>query len=470
MASWEHMLLSRIIREGKIQEVLQWGIGYEDFLTSEGRAMFQHLLGYFQMPDTSGAVLGPYALQAQYPTFHLVDDHSMTTDALCVEVRRNRIRSELNELLISTADLMTADTQQAVNRLHTGVNYLQNLGTAKRTDVFASEAFGRIMQNYSLKEQGVDMSICSWPWEPLQEATGGLERDDYVVLYGRPKSMKSWVLAALVAHAFEMGKKILIYTKEMTADNIFMRIGAVMAQIRYHEFRRARLTLEEKYSIQTVWRMVHMLQATQPMVCLSGKDAGDGGDTVPWLRSKIELHKPDIVFVDGLYLMSDMRGSAKQKDHARVQNISRDVRRVILDTGVPIICTLQANRQAAKNEEANLDEIAFSDAIGQDATLAMRVINEKAQPTIAMLVGGSREFELDGFRIYGIPAINFNYYGPLSTAEALRAAANDTRDSDSSTNGSTKKQKQQAQKKDPSPQEVKDAALEQWSNKRQKFS
>lgn len=465
------MLLSRIIREGSIQPILQWGIGYEDFLSSEGRAMFQHLVGYFQMPETSGAVLGPHALQAQYPTFHLVDDHSMTTDALCVEVRKNRMKSVLNELLISSSDLADIDPQQAVNRLHTGVNYLQNLGTAKRTDVFASEAFGRIMQNYSMKEQGIDMSICSWPWAPLQEATGGLEKDDYVVLYGRPKSMKSWALAAIIGHAFEMRKKVLIYTKEMTADNIFMRIGAVMAKIRYHEFRRARLSFEEKTAIQTIWRMVHLLQPTQPMVCLSGKDAGDGGDTVPWLRSKIELHKPDIAFIDGLYLMSDMRGSAKQKDHARVQNISRDVRRTILDTGVPIICTLQANRQAAKNEEANLDEIAFSDAIGQDATLAMRVINEKAQPTIAMLVGGSREFELDGFRIYGIPAINFDYYGPLSGAEAVRAAVNDTRDSDTGVdaNGNKKpKRVQKAQKKgEPTPEDRLDSDIQQWKNRRQ---
>jgi len=401
--------------------------------------MFQHLVGYFQMPETSGAVLGPQALQTQYPTFHLCDDPSMTLEALCTEVRRNRIKTELHQILLSAKDAAELDPQAAVKLLQAGTTHLQNIGTARKTDVFMEEALGRVMQRYSLQEQGINLATCPWPWDPLQEATGGIEKDDYIVFYGRPKSMKSWVLAFIISWCFEQGKRILVYTKEMTADNIFMRIGAVMAQIRYHEFRRGKLSEEEKYAINHVWRMVHMLRKSQPIVCLSGKDAGEAGDTVPWLRGKVEQHKPDMVFIDGMYLMSDMRGSSKQKDHARVQNISRDIRQMILDTGVPVIATLQANRDADKNEEANLSEIAFSDAIGQDATIAIRVINEKNTPTISLLVGGSREFELDGFRIYGIPALNFGYYGPLTTGEAQRVASQDIRDADSAVKKGAKK-------------------------------
>lgn len=421
MASWEQQLLSRIIRTGDINAVLQWGIGYEDFQSSEGRAMFQHLVGYFQMPETAGAVLGPYALHSMYPNFQLIEDYSMTTESLCHEVRKNRIRTEMKTALRRTAELVEADPQQALNALHTNVNYLQMLGTGKKTDVFAEEALGRVIQRYEMREQGIDLSICPYPWEPLQEATGGIENEDYIVIYGRPKSMKSWVLAYMIAWCYEQGKRILIYTKEMTADNIYMRVGAILASVRYHEFRRARLSPAEKAAIYEVWRMINHLRQEQPMVCLSGKDTGEGGDSVPWLRSKIELHKPDLCFIDGMYLMTDIRGSPRQKDHARVQNISRDVRRMILDTGVPVAATIQANRAAAKNDEANLDEIAFSDAIGQDATLAMRVINEKQQPTLALVIGGSREFELDGFRIYGVPATNFDYAGPLTTAEVIAA-------------------------------------------------
>jgi hypothetical protein len=429
MASWEHQLLSRIIRTGDMNTVLQWGIGYEDFLSSEGRAIFQHMLGYFQMPETSGAVLGPYALQQHYPNFHLYEDPSMTTEALCHEVRQNRLKTEGHELIVKANELLGVNPIAAVNMLSNGSSYLQSLGTTRKTDVFMDESMGRTMQRYELKEQGVDMSVCPLPWEPLQEATGGIEEEDYIVIYGRPKSMKTWVLAFLIAWCIDQGKRMLIYTKEMTADNIFQRVAAVLAGVRYHEFRRARLNPEEKAAIYTVWRYIHAIRQQQPIVCLSAKDAGSGGDTVPWLRSKIEQHKPDVCCVDGMYLMSSTSNNPRQKDNARVRDISRGLRQTVLDTRVPLIATIQANREAAKHADANLDEIAFSDAIGQDATLAMRVINEKHQPTLALVVGGSREYDLEGFRIYGLPAYNFGYAGPLTTAEVIAAQQADSPDS-----------------------------------------
>jgi replicative DNA helicase len=448
--------------------VLQWGIGYEDFQTSEGRALFNHLLSYFQMPDTSGAVLGPSALQQMYPTFPLVEDPSMTTDALCVQVRKNRFRTELRMLMQGAEQLIEMEPAQALNLISSKASYLQQLGTTRKMDVHAVDAMQRIMNRYDKTERGIDLSICPWPWEPLQEATGGLEPEDFVIIYGRPKSMKSWVLAYLISWAFDEGKKALIYTKEMTPDNIIQRVVASMAGVRYHEFRRGRLSPLEKSSIFEIWHWLHHMRETQSIVCLSGKDAGEGGDTVPWLRSKIEQYEPDIIFIDGLYLMSNARSGRKsQKDNERVRDISRDLRQVILDTGRPIIATLQANREAAKNQDANLDEIAFSDAIGQDATLAMRVINEKHQSTLALVVGGSREFYLDGFRIYGVPATNFDYAGPLTAVEVQKAKDSDVGDAEAQKKAGRKSARKKNE--EPTPEQRGTASREVVLGMKQQF-
>ncbi len=428
MSTWDQQLISRIILTGDMHPVARWGITYEDFQTPEGRMLFQHLTRYFSMPETAGAVLGTNALREMYPTFQIIDDPSMTVDALCHEVRQNRCKVETRLLMQRTADMLETDPAQAFRNIQNAAEMLQRLQGGKATDVFAEDAVQRVMDTYELRKRGVDMSVCPWPWQPLQEATGGMEKDDFIVIYGRPKSMKSWVLAALIAWCWQQGKRLLIYTKEMTADNVFMRVAAIIAGVRYHELRRAKLSPYEEGAVYDVLKVMRAVRHNQPTVCLSGQDTGEGGDTVPWLRSKIEEHRPDICFIDGMYLMTDIRGSSKQKDNFRVQNISRDLRRTVLDTGIPIICTIQANRDAAKNKEANLDEIAFSDAIGQDATLAMRVINEKNQPTLALMVGGSREYFLDGFRIYGVPATNFSDAGPITEGELIDAQRSDTPD------------------------------------------
>jgi hypothetical protein len=420
MATWELQLVSRIVRSGDLNSVVQWGITTDDFLTNEGRALWTALVGYHQMPQTSGAVLGPNAVQRIFPNFVLCDDPSMTVESLCLEVRQQRLVIEYRMLLEQQLQMVEMDPLGAINRTQMAMVDLQNVGLSQHTDVHFHDSFDRSIQRMELIEQGVDLSCGRFPWDPLQAVTGGLQPDDYIVIFGRPKSMKSWVIAYLLSHFYEQQKRILIYTKEMTADNIFARSGACLASIRYQEFRMGKLSYDEKQSLYTVQRMLKMARHQQSVVCLSGKDATEGGDTVPWLRSKIETYKPDVVFVDGMYLMTDAKGA--KKDNFRVQNISRALRDTVLQTKVPVIATIQANRNAAKNEEANTDEVAFSDSLSQDCTMLMRAINEKNSPTIALVMSGvSREFHLNGFRIYGVPALNFEYYGPLSDKEIEKA-------------------------------------------------
>lgn len=424
MATWELQLISRIVRSGNLSNVLEWGITLDDFLTTEGRGLFNALLGYNQMPDTSGAVLGPYAVSRVFPNFQLCDDMSMPVEALCYEVRKQRLVIEYRARLEQQLELVEMDPLAAINATQAAMTDLQNVGFNQVTDVHFHDSFSRSIRRMELIESGVDLSCGFWPWIPLQEATGGIQPDDYVVIYGRPKSMKSWVIAYLLASVYEQRKRILVYTKEMTADNIFARAGACLASIRYQEFRRGKLTHDEKESLYSVERMLHQARLAQTVVCLSGQDASEGGDTVPWLRSKIETYKPDIVFVDGMYLMSDAKRA--KRDNQRVMNISRELRQIPLKMEIPVIATIQANRNAAKNQEANTDEVAFSDSLAQDCTMLMRAINIKDEPTVALVMSGvSREFHLEGFKIWGVPALNFEYYGPIDSKEIAKAKEQD---------------------------------------------
>lgn len=426
MAAFELQLISRIVRTGDLNSVLNWGITENDFISLQGKGLWRALCTYHSMPDTVGAILGPGTVQEKFPNFVLMDDGTMTTEALCVELRKQRLSLECKNFVQSCLQVVDGNPMQAISMLQSGMTSLQNLGLSKKTDVNFYDGFSQRLRRYELIKAKVDLSCCPWPWEPLQSATLGIQPDDYIVFYGRPKSMKTWVLAFLIAWFFEKKKRILIYTKEMTPDNIFWRAGACLAEVRYGELNTADLSWEEEQSLYAVERMLRVMQAVQTVVCLSGADASEGGDTVPWLKAKVEQYKPDAVFIDGMYLMSDAMGA--KKDNERVRNISRAIRQMNLSHRVPVIATLQANRAAANNESANLDEIAFSDAIGQDATLICRAINEKDKPTIALVIGGSREYKLNGLRIYGVPAVNFEYAGPISMGEILEAQEADVDD------------------------------------------
>lgn len=445
MANWEHQLISRIARgNGELHRVLHFGITEDDFLTSEGRSLFRNILGYYYAPDSRGSVMGEETLRSYFPTMRLVDDPSMTTEALCNEVRRQRCRIDLKAHIEQTLQLLELDPFEAAGRIVNAGKDIMNLGLSKNADIHFHDAFRRSVDKAKMIAMGYDFSVARWPWQPLQYATMGLQYDDYAVIYGRPKNFKSWLLAAVGGELNEQEKRLVIYTKEMTPDNIFQRIGCVMAGVDYDRFRHATLTEAEWYAVQGTVRLLEMRSKQQTFVCLNGQDAPKGGDTPEWLEAKIEKYNPHAVLIDGLYLMSDSKGAKKKNE--RVANISNDLRQVGLSRKVPIIATLQANREAAKNTEANLDEIGFSDAIGQDATLLMRSINEhkSGRQTIAVIVGGSRECRIEGFRIWAVPAANFNDFIPggqeLTSKEVEQARVDDVAEDEK--NGKKKKKDQ----------------------------
>ena len=431
MASVGMQLLSHVIRTGKLTDVLDWGITKDDMLTAEERSMFDMLLGYHT--EFGGAVLGPNLLQVKFPTFELVDDGpQITTAALCAEARKARLKRDAKAAATALIEQADIDPFKALSDHQAKVSNLVHLGMSQKTDVHFADAMHDIVIDYDMQEQGLLQPRMYWPWVLMNEVTGGVSEEDYIILYGRPKSMKSWVLCYMIASAFLTKKKILVYTKEMTPKNIYKRVAACIASLPYQELRTAKLTTVQKMELMEVRTQAIELKLAQTFVCLSGKDVQAGGDTIPWIRSKIDKYKPHVLFIDGLYLMSEDTGRKNMKTNERVENISRAARQLVLDTSVPLIATMQANRKAAAHQNAELDEVALSDAASQDATLLARIINEKHEhptfgQTIAFLIAGSREFKLHGFRIGGVPATDFGFKEIMTEKEIERAKEGDTR-------------------------------------------
>jgi len=410
---------------GDLSGVLDWGITVDDMQASETKAMLQQMLAYYHQPETAGAVWGPYALQNMFPNFPRCDDPSMTTDALCTETRRKRIDGQGITIIKRFEDMKAVDPMGAIAYLQHASTDLVNDCSPKKVDVAFADAFNRRLYEYDRIARGERVCVATWPWAPIQAKTLGIRDSDYIIFYGRPKSMKSWVLCYLIAWYIGCGLRVLIYTKEMPPDEVFERIGCILAGVDYEHFTIGTLTPEEGIRIRLVNDVLQQQRENRSIICLSGQDAR-GRDTVMWLEAKVEKYGPHLVAVDGLYLMTP--AIALKQRHERIASISQDFRQMILRRRVPGIATVQANRKAAENEDSNTEEVAFSDSLGQDATMLIRIVNEhkRGEETVALVMGGAtRRFRLDGFRINALPAYNFSYFGELSAKDAEKAVSND---------------------------------------------
>jgi hypothetical protein len=439
-ASNQLSLCSRIIYKQCLAEVLDYGITDADFTTPEGKKLWVAILVFNQSQATRGSIMDEWVVQQIFPGYQVPTDRTgIATHALCHAVRRERVYNETNKALQECSNSIAmlgvgTDAMSPLTRLQTQVSTLISLGCTANSDVSFLAGLGSVRTRMHLLRQGVDLSIMKWPWEAMNRATLGVQKDDYVVFYGRPKSMKTWVLARLAAWCYENDKKIVLYTKEMTPDNIYQRVTACICQIVYASMRDGlSLTEAEWLRFEDLYNHLLLDPTWASMITvLNGRDAPPGGDNVSWLASKIDKHKPAVAFIDGLYLLSDQ--NKKTKDNERVMSISRDLRSMNLGNGVPIIATMQANRKAAGHSDANLDEIAYSDALSQDCTAAIRTIQRKEQPSeeekqrdpnvqpkvfIDLVFGGSREYTIHGLRLHGKPAVDFTQVKELNEADVL---------------------------------------------------
>ena len=434
--SFQDALCFRVIKHrDEIRVVLEFGITVDDFITHENRTLWQFIEHYYSDPKTPGQVPSVHELGVRTQgKFSLGDDfEGMTTQALCVEVRRQRLVQRGHQACLEFTENLGVPSSDPMNALSIMQGHLTGLialGTSVNTDVSMLQGSDRMLVRMMDAEQGIDRSKMRFPWGPLDDETFGVQEDDYILFYGRPKSGKTWVLASLIDACYKQDKRALIYTKEMTADGIWMRTLACILGLEYKELRGAVFGRNKPMNKDDKFRLFELNRylksdprAADSLVVLNGREAGPGRDTVPWLRSKIEKYRPDVVFVDGMYLLSDHLKNAS--DQQRVMNISRGLRDTILATRTPIIATTQANRKAAGHKEANLDEIGFSDSLGQDVTLAARVIGDKTTPTMSLVIGGSREFTLHGLRLNCKPARDFSFLEVLSEDDIRKATEGD---------------------------------------------
>jgi DnaB-like helicase C terminal domain len=433
--SHQMALCYRVIKTRDIEPVLSYGITADDFITPEAKALWVSILNYYTDPTTAGSIPDPYVLSVHNKmVFNMGDDMPGTSlEGLCSEVRRLRVRAQSQEDAVKFSQAMAEyqmDPMGPINELQARLQAYQALGTTANTDMSLLQGMESVWRRKEWAKEGLDFSKAPWPWPSLQAETFGIQPDDFIVFYGRPKSMKTWVLAFLISWCFHQQKRIVVYTKEMTQDNVYLRTLACILGFGYRELRGAVLSKfhpmdtndERRFGEFITWLRNDPVMANLIQV-VNGREVGPGNDTVPWLRSKIKQYSPDITFVDGFYLMSDARKHTS--DHQRVMNISRDLRDMNLGTNVPIIATIQANRKAEGHGQASSGEIAYSDAVGQDATMFARVIADKESPTISLVVGGSREFALHGIRIHAIPARNFSEHSVLEEKDIKKAVEGD---------------------------------------------
>lgn len=204
----------------------------------------------------------------------------------------------------------------------------------------------------------------TFPYEipQLDRYTGGIGKGDLIYLIGRLGVGKTSVALWIVGKSLLQGRRILMVSNENRADDVIAKVDSFIGGFNPIKKRTMEWTEEDKNRLNTVSFIAKNMDGEMFIPNLPVKDVKE-------LRSLVYTYRPDLVIVDGIYLMSGASGDSHWE---KITSISRDLKNIAESEGVPIIGIHQANRSAI-GKRIEVEHIAYADALAQDADLVMGI-------------------------------------------------------------------------------------------------
>jgi len=217
----------------------------------------------------------------------------------------------------------------------------------------------QVLEMYEDAKAGI-MGIQT-PWDTVNAMTRGWSPGDFIVFAARLGTGKTWSMLQMAHHAYTEGYRVLFISPEMADVKLAQRLYSLHLQYAYEEVRSGRLG---EFKEATFREKVDELRG------LDGFEVMGAGVryTMQIVEDAIALERPDLVVIDGLYLI---RGPGRNRSE-RVANVADDCKMVAGDYGIPILSSTQFNREVKANDESTVDvqNIGLSDVIGWNADAA----------------------------------------------------------------------------------------------------
>jgi replicative DNA helicase len=407
MASWELQLISAIIKTGDLRTVLDEGITKTHLGNLEARTCFEALVFYYQDHDHFGEVMSAQLLLENFPSLALPKPKQSLL-ALCKKVRIDYLQRNLRILVEGLADDIDDDPEEALKRARVQISELDEQHISQKDANFAEEALDIIAEEYALTQENEGVLGIPFPWKEMNEQVGGIEEGNLVVFYGIPKSGKTWTALHVGAHAYEMGYRVMVFSKEMSLKQLFKRMACLLCGLSYRKLRKAELPDDE---LSHLLQMMEFLKeeakdSKTHRKLIFTKGLKDAESSILSLADKIKTYQPDLVVLDSAYQM------AKSRKYDHQERLSSDLKEVADFSGVPIVAVMQANiRKAFEHAGSNsTPEMGFSGSWTEDADLLVYcVLTEAAVASQSLHIRGFREDKANGIRINFNPAVNLSF-------------------------------------------------------------
>lgn len=242
-----------------------------------------------------------------------------------------------------------------------------------------------------IKSHSKGITGISSGYKKLDQMTSGFQKGDFIVLAARPSMGKTALALSFAAAAANNDQTVGIFSLEMAADQLTLRLLSGEARIGHHNIKNATLTSNEFFELTKVAGQLANLK-----LFIDDTPAA----TVMDLRARARKLKADynlqFLIVDYLQLLHTSK--RYENRHQEVSEISRSLKALAKELEIPVLAISSLSRavDSRVDKRPMLSDLRESGAIEFDADLIMFlyrdvVYNQDTEnPSIAELIIGKQ--------------------------------------------------------------------------------
>lgn len=293
-----------------------------------------------------------------------------------------RERSALRHLIRAAQDIADSgfspegrSADELIDEAERKIMQINEKGPKSGGPVDVNPLLNRAVQRIDeLYNAGGDITGLSTGYSELDSKTSGLQRSDLIIIAGRPSMGKTSFAMNLVEHALlNQDRPILVFSMEMPADQLLMRMLSSIGRIDQTRIRNGKLEQEDWPKLSAA---VTKLKDTALYI-----------DDTPALtpteirsrarRVSREAGGLGMIMVDYLQLMR-VAGFTEGRT-AEISEISRNLKAIAKEFECPMVALSQLNRalEQRPNKRPVNSDLRESGAIEQDADVIMFIYRDE---------------------------------------------------------------------------------------------
>jgi len=379
-ANNEERLLSKAIRSRDIKPLIEYGVQEDWFFNDLNRQVWKFIAKH---NEKYGEVPTAVTVKENFPTYtlHAVEDNIEYLLDQLVEYRKRQ--KTIDTLLEAQQAVQQGDHNAAIQTMSSAVQSLLNDNTRESNDENLSDnPLQRYDEYLSIKTRPNGLLGISTGFKTIDDITAGLLSQQLWTIVAPPKTGKSVLAMQMAIRAQDENLKVMFQSFEMTAREMKTRYDAMRAHISHGRLIRGALHTEEEKRY-----MDHLSELRQEFWMPDNIAAR----TITGLSAKIEKFKPDIVFVDGMYLMMDEETGETESERS-LRSLTRNMKRVAQRYDVPVVVSTQALRSKMRGGKVTADSIGYTSSFLQDSdiVLALQRQDEEDDSSRSLTVAASR--------------------------------------------------------------------------------